>query len=215
MLTIAEIEPHIEAEFGARLEPLGFQRLGKRTWLRSEKKPIREIFGIGMLKGNRYCPSWGLSSGLVPAFPGRSFKRQSTDKNAIADLIIDPVDITGDVPKQVFGFIPGYDTEVPLAEIRICASHFVPQALADFDQVSSLSDFCRFFLERSRLEYKRFLFDNYVQHNLVFGFVLILTGKRDEGLERIRKFCRDMDADFDDKILQEAIRYAAELATGA
>ena len=30
MLTVADIEPHIESEFGSRLEPLGFQRRGRR-----------------------------------------------------------------------------------------------------------------------------------------------------------------------------------------
>ncbi len=39
------------------------------------------------------------------------------------DLVIDPIDITGDVPKQAYGFITGYDTEIPIEQIRTCAEH--------------------------------------------------------------------------------------------
>ena len=213
MLTIADIEPHIESEFGSRLEPFGFERLGKRKWIRSQKLPIRELFVIGALKGAKYCPSWGLSSGYVPSFRSSTFRRQSTDKNAIMDLVIDPIDITGHVPEQAFGFITGYDTEIPNARIRSCAEYFVPQALADFDRVRSVSDFCQFFLERRRLKYRRFTFDMYVQHRLVLGFVLLLTGRRDEGLQQIREFCRSSDSEFEDRILSECIRHAQSHTT--
>jgi hypothetical protein len=110
MLTVADIEPYIGSEFGSRLEPLGFQRLGKRKWVRSQKLPLRELFVIGALKGGQYSPSWGISSGLAPSFRG-GFRRQSTDKNAVMDLVIDPIDITGEVPRQAFRFITGCDTD--------------------------------------------------------------------------------------------------------
>jgi hypothetical protein len=213
MLTVADIEPHIESEFGSRLEPLGFQRLGERKWVRSQKLPIRELFVIGALKGAQYSPAWGFSSGFAPSFRGRSFRRQSTDKNAIMDLVIDPIDITGDVPRQAFGFVTGHDTEIPIEQIRACAEHFVPMALADFDRVRSVRDFCQFFLERSRLEYRRFTFHMYVQHQLVRGFVLLLSGQQDEGLAQIRDFCRSSDAEFDDRVLSECIHHAQSHTT--
>lgn len=53
----------------------------------------------------------------------------------------------------------------------------------------------------------------YVQHKLVQGFVLIITGRRDEGLEKIREFCRSMKAEFDDRVLSECIRYAESYET--
>jgi hypothetical protein len=208
MLTVAEIEPHIEREFGSRLEALGFQRLGERKWVRSQKLPVRELFVIGALKGAQYSPAWGFSSGFAPSFRGQSFRRQSTDKNAVMDLVIDPIDITGAVPSQAFGFVPGHDAEIPMKQIRTCAEHFVPLALADFDRVRSLRDFCQFFMERSRLEYRRFTFDIYVQHQLVRGFVLLLTGKPDEGLAQIREFCSSMNAEFEDRVLSQCIRHA-------
>ena len=64
MLTIADIERHIEGEFGSRLEPLGFQRLSGRKWVRSTKRPIRELFAIIALdtlfvaRAPTKTPSW-------------------------------------------------------------------------------------------------------------------------------------------------------------
>ena len=213
MLTVSDIEPHIESEFGSRLGPLGFQRLGPRKWVRSRNQPIRELFVIRALKGGMYSPSWGFSSGFAPSISGRTFRRQNTDKNAIMDLVIDPIDIAGEVPSQAFGFITGLDTQIPSAQIRVCAEHFVPLALADFDRIHSVREFCQFFVERSHLQYRRFGFNMYVQHQLVQGFVLLLTGQRDEGLERIREFCRSFDLEFEDRVLSECIRHA-ELQTG-
>jgi hypothetical protein len=215
VLTVSDIEPHIESEFGSRLEPLGFQRLGQRKWVRAQKQPISELFVIGTLKGARYSPAWGFSSGFMPTFRGQTFRRQTTDKNAVMDLVIDPIDSTGDVPPQAFSFIPGHDRLIPTRRIRTCAEHFIPLALADFDRVRSVHDFCRFFLERSQLQYRRFLFHNYVQHRLAFGFVLILTGRPNDGLERIRAFCRSREAEFDDRVLSECIRRAEAYQTTA
>jgi hypothetical protein len=208
MLTVTDIEPYIESEFGSRLVPLGFKRIGKRRWIRSQKQPIRELFTIGALKGGCYSPIWGLSTGIVPSLRGHKFQRQSTDKNAVMDLIIDPIDITANVPTQTFGFITGYDSEIPVKQIRVCAEHFVPIALAEFSRIHTLRDFCCFFLERSGLKYRRFAFDMYIQHQLVKGFVHILRGRKDDGVEMIQKFCNTMGANFSDLILSECIREA-------
>jgi hypothetical protein len=208
MLTVSDIEPFIEREFGSRLEPLGFRKLKQRKWVRSETPPIRELFVVGALKGGGYSPSWGFSSGLVPTLRGGAFKRQSSDNNAVMDLVIDPIDTAGSVPSQAFSFITGYDTEIPSQSIRACAEHFVPRALADFDRVRSVQEFCELFLERSRLQYRRFLFDMYTQHQLAHGFVLIITGSREEGRKRIQEFCSSRDIEFDDPVLSECIRVA-------
>jgi hypothetical protein len=88
VLTVADIDPHIQREFGSRLEPLGFQWLGQRKWVRSQKLPVREPFVISALKGGMYSPTWGFSSGFVPSLRSRRFRRQTTDKNAMMDLTI-------------------------------------------------------------------------------------------------------------------------------
>jgi len=121
------------------------------------------------------------------------------------DLVIDPIDITGKVPLESFGFITGYTTQIPVMEIRSCARRVVPLARADFDRVESVRSFCEFFLERSRLIYRRFQFHNYVQHQLAHGFVNLLLGQRDEGLERIRAFCQNFGAEFNDRVLSGCI----------
>lgn len=215
MFTVSDIEPHIETEFGSRLEPLGFQRLAQRRWVRSHKLPIRELFDISALKGGQYSPVWGFSSGLVPVVKGRRFRRQSTDKNAIMDLVIDPIDTTGNIPPQAFSFITGVDSEVPIRQIRSCAEHFVPLAVADFNRIHTITDFCQHFVERAGLQYRRFAFYMYVQHQLANCFVLILTGRRDEGQKRIQEFCRDMQTEFDDPILRNCIRFAETFQTTA
>lgn len=208
MLTVPDIEPHIQAEFDSRLGPLGFQRLGRRRWVRSRNLPIRELFAVGTLKGRQYSPVWGFSCGIVPSFNAQHFRHRSTDKNAIMDLVIDPVDITGSVPPEAFSFIAGHNNAIPEREIRACAEHFVPLALADFARVPTLYGFCQLFLERSRLQYRRFGFDSYVQHQLASGFVRLLMGDRDEGLQLIRAFCQREAANFDDSVLSECIRQA-------
>jgi hypothetical protein len=212
MLTVADIDPHIEREFGEPLERSGFRLLKKRQWVRSQKLPIREFFVLQALKGGGYSPAWGFSCGIVPSVKGQTFKRQSTDKNAVMDLIIDPIDTTG-VPANIFSFITGADWEIPQEGIRACAEHFVPVAVADFDRVSSIDDFCEFFLYRSRLEYRRFLFHMYIQHRLAHGFVLILMGRPEEGRHRIEGFCREMEMGFDDPVLSDCIHRAERFHT--
>lgn len=208
MPTASDIERHVIAGFGPRLEPLGFQPVGGRKWVRSQKLPMREIFVLGALKGGGYCPSWSFSCALIPVIRNKEFRRQSTDKNCGPDLVLDPIDIPGTVPPQAFSFITGVDTEVPAAQIRSCAEYFAPKAMADFDRVRSVSDFCQFFLDRSRLHYRRFPFEAYISHQLAHGFVLIWTGQPDKGVERIRQFCRDMEMNFEDKVLSECIERA-------
>jgi hypothetical protein len=212
VFTVAEVEPHIEREFGSRLEPAGFRPLGRRHWVRSHKQPLRELFVLKAVGGARYSPAWGISCGFAPAVQSRRFRHQSTEKSAVMDLVIDPIDITGNVPPQAVSRIKDGDARNPATRISDCAEYFVPLALADFDRVHSMHDFCRFFLERSRLQYRRFGFDMYLQHQLVHGFVLLLTGRRDEGLERIREFCRSQDVDFEDRVLSECIDRAVSYA---
>jgi hypothetical protein len=212
MLTVAEIEPYITQAFGDRLEPRGFRLVAKRRWIRSTKTPIRELFSIVALKGGTYSPCWGISCGCVPILKSGKFKRQNTERAAAADLLIDPIDVTGKVDRHTISFIPGADMRVPVEQITACARHFVPLALADFDRVQDLSAFCRFFEERRALEYRRFQCFMYVQHGLASGFVEILCGRFDQGRRRLAAFCAEHDVDYDDPVLTECIRSAENAA---
>lgn len=211
MLRMADIDPVIHREFSSRLEPHGFHLINRGKWIRSTKLPIREFFAIGALKGGQYSPSWGISSGLVPRIKGGKFYRQSSDKNSVEDLIIDPVDITGQVPPEAFRHIPNWDTVIPEKQIVLCADRFVPEALAHFDRVTSIRDFCEFFIERSRLEYRRFQFHNYDRHLFVHGFVQILNGRVDEGTRAVRQRCAELEIEFNDPVLTEALQLAEEI----
>jgi len=208
MLTVADIEPHINEAFDGQLVPHGFARVARRKWVRSTKTPIRELFVINSLKGGRFSPAWGFSTGLVPYRTTSGFKRQSTDKNSIMDLLVDPIDVTANVPKQTFSFITGFHSEIPLKPIQECAKHFGPLACADFDRVQDLHDFCQFFLRRERIRYKRLGFYTYVQHGLTSGFVMLFTGNVEGGLSQIRRFCDSWDLRFDDPVLTECIAHA-------
>ncbi len=215
MLTVAEIEPYITQAFAERLEPREFRLVDKRRWIRSTKMPIREIFSIVAVKGGTYSPRWGISCGYVPILKSGKFKRQDTERTAAADLMIDPIDITGQVDPHTFRFITGADTQVPVKQIAACANHFVPLALADFDRVHDLPAFCRFFQERSALEYRRFQFFMHVHHRLTGGFVEILLGRFDEGKRQLAAFCAEQSVDYDDRILTDCIREAENAARGA
>src|SRR5687767_5083810 len=120
-MSLSEIDPYIQREFGSRLEPLGFERVSARTWLCSRKAPIREIYTVSALKGTQYSPVWGFSCGIVPSIQSRKFRRQSTDKNAVMDLTIDPIDVTGEVPPEAFTFNNNDDSCLPIVAVRGCA----------------------------------------------------------------------------------------------
>ncbi|MCC7396438.1 MAG: hypothetical protein IT455_05165 [Planctomycetes bacterium] len=167
---------------------------------------------INALKGGAYCPAWGISSGFVPSCRGRRFARQSTDKTAVMDLVMDPVDLSGDVPRAAYRFITGYDTTVPVRAVDKCAAHFIPLALADLDPVRTQADFCRVFDERRRLRYKRFEFHNYTQHGLVGAMMLLRAGRKEQGLRALEELCRAFEVDPGDKVLAEYVQLATDYA---
>jgi hypothetical protein len=208
MITIADVKSHASLEFGQRLEAMSFDKVAELKWVRSSKLPIREIFMLRALKGGQYSPVWGISSGQIPSYYSRTLRRQTTAKNVVMDLVIDPIDTTGVVPPEAFSFISGYDSQLPASQIRLCANQFVPLAIADFDRVQSVPDFCEFFLERSKLKYRRFEFLMYQQHQLAMGFVALLTGNRESGLNSIEQFCAEVSLPFEDKLLSEYLQKA-------
>jgi hypothetical protein len=153
-----------------------------------------------------------VSSGVVPIIQGTRFKRQTTERNAVMDLTIDPVDRSGAVPRQSFMFLSGFTTAVPELEIRACAAHFVPVALEDFDRAQTLAGFSALFRERSLLRYARFGFYMYMRHKLARGFVHLLEGDDDEGMRLIRDFCQQQGLDQNDRVMLECVAAARAAA---
>jgi hypothetical protein len=208
MVSIADVDECMAREFGSRLEPHGFRLVGKRKWARSSGGPVRHLMTIGAVKGATYVPIWGISSGIVPTIRAKRFGHQTTDKNAVMDLIVDPIDLSGRVPNESFAFLPGATTSIPALEIRRCAEHFVPVALGHFARAQSLDQFCELFRVRSRLHYARFAFDMYTRHRIARGFVSLLEGNEAEGLALIRTFCEQEGLDQTDRVLQESVAAA-------
>ncbi len=215
MPTVADFDTALAAEFGPRLAEHGFLQTTRRTWVRETKLPIREILAIQALKGATYSPLWGVSIGLAPSFRGGKFRKQTSSKNAVMDLRIDPIDETGNVPREAIQFLTGYTDPVPIRAIRECADTFVPRALADFARVTDLPSFCAFFRARSRLVYRRFGFLNVIQHGLVMAFVAALEGDHAASSAALRDFCERFDADPDDPVLRAALARVGDSGPGA
>lgn len=201
MPTISCLEAPIATYFGAPLAAIGFKPIGSRKWVRATKLPLRELFELRAYKGATFAPAWGFSTGEIPSWQ-RQFRRQSTDKNAIMDLMVDSRLLTPPAPE--FGFLTGYNIAAPVAHIRACADFCVPRAIQDFNRVVSVADFCAFFKEhRPTLDRA-----NYFPHQLTFGFVQLWNSEIDAGLKTIRALCELLRTTDDDKILQECIRRA-------
>jgi len=212
MVSAADLDAYVDTAFGATLGQHGFAKVALRRWVRSRNAPVRALFAINSLKGGTYCPAWGISSGFSPSCRGRRFARQSTDKTAVMDLVMDPVDVLGDVPRAAYSFITGYDTAIPTRTVDKCAAHFIPLALADLDPVRTQADFCRVFDERSRLRYERFQFHNYTQHGLVRAMMLLRAGRKEEGHQGLEEFCRAFEFDPSDKVLADYVQLASDYA---
>lgn len=125
---------------------------------------------------------------------------------------MDPVDLSGDVPRAAYSFITGYDTAIPTRAVDKCAAYFIPLALADLDPVRTQADFCRVFDERSRLRYKRFEFSAHIQHGLVRAMMLLRSARKEDGHHALEEFCRTFEFDPSDKVLAEYVRLASDYA---
>ncbi len=210
MVTAADLHVALEREYGSRLEPAGFRFMGRDTWVRATKLPIRELVTIHALKGGGYAPGWGLSCGLAPVSKGKAFRHQSTDKNAAMDLNLSfGTDLLAG-PRVTF--IAGYTTVVPVDAIRRSAEFFLPRAMVDFDRVRTLPDFCTVY---HQCEAKFQDFRIWAQHDIVGSFISILQGRQAEGIERLHELCARRGLSFDDPVLAECIRRAeARAASG-
>jgi len=197
------LKQRITDEFSSQLGNKGFRLIAPCRWIRPHNDSIKQIFVLNAIKGGQYSPAWGFSTGIAPSFKGQVFRKQSSDKNSVMELIIDPIDVTGVVPEFAFSVLGD-----EVFDIHNRAAESVKLAASDFARVDSLGGFCSFFLERRQLQYRRFGFDMYTMQRLAHGFVLILTGKQEDGIKRIQNFCEAFEADFSNSVLQACIQKA-------
>ena len=199
--TISCWEALIATCFGAPLAAIGFEPIGGRKWVRATKLPLRELFELRAYKGATFAPAWGFSTGEI-AFWQRQFRRQSTGKSASMDLMVDSRRLTPPAPE--FGFLTGYTSAAPVAQIRACADFCVPRAIKDFSRVVSVPAFCAFFKAHQPTRDRA----DYFPHRLTLGFVQLWDGEIAVGLKTIGALGELLRTTDDDKILQEGIRRA-------
>ncbi len=89
LLSIPVIHENVAAVIDAQLEPQGFSSLKPLQWVRSNDKPIRQVFEYRQLKGGALAPAWGYSFDFVPHFSGREMKWHRTEKSVLLDAFVD------------------------------------------------------------------------------------------------------------------------------
>lgn len=89
ILSIAVIHDNVAAVIDTQLQPQGFVSLKPLQWVRSNDKPIRQVFEYRQLKGGALAPAWGYSFDFVPHFSGREMKWHRTEKSVLLDAFVD------------------------------------------------------------------------------------------------------------------------------
>jgi hypothetical protein len=89
LLSIAVIHEIVAPVVDSQLEPQGFVSLKPLQWVRSNDKPVRQVFEYRQLKGGALAPAWGYSFDFVPHFAGREMKWHRTEKSALFDAFVD------------------------------------------------------------------------------------------------------------------------------
>lgn len=199
------LDETITLAFGPRLEESDFDQITARKWVRGTKAPIREIFQVQAI-GARYSTIWGFGLDFVPLYRQESFRWKRTNKSCDFDLCIDPIDERGDVPEWC-SFVHLPSEVATLSDVMTIASIVIPRAHLDFDAVDSLSDLTKLFEQRSRLRYRRFSYDNYVQVYLAWGLLLCVQGASAAGEEHLRRFCSRFNVDRKDPSIEKAIQF--------
>ncbi|RWB66785.1 MAG: hypothetical protein EOQ50_31960 [Mesorhizobium sp.] len=186
---------------------LDFQRVGDLFWVSDPKDHMRYLLKFQAMKGMTFSACWGVSVDFVPTLGGGKLKLKRTPKSAAFDLCIDPIDLSGQIPDWCSFYSNDRDYHVKRA-----ASAAVRAARLDWSKITTLSDVADTFERRSRMVFKRFSLENYVQTDLAWGLVLIALGRTDEGNRHLDAFCRQFAIAPEAAILTKAKREAAAIA---
>ena len=89
LLSISVIHENVAPVVGAQLESQGFVSPKPLQWVRSNDKPIRQVFEYRQLKGGALAPALGYSFDFVPHFSGREMKWHRTEKSVLFDAFVD------------------------------------------------------------------------------------------------------------------------------
>lgn len=185
-----EIDTIIDDEFGPRLESLGFERIRRRTWVRSDKVPIREEIGVGALKGYSFGPGWSVSLDFVPHVTSTgTVKTHRTAKQHVADLGVDPLDLPSEFDLGTFT-VHGMASRRPVERaMRRSAIATIRSATSWFDRISDVRSLLPLYEEAIEQPVHRFGFDNHVQYRLSYAFVLAATSQGEAAREQLDQWC--------------------------
>jgi hypothetical protein len=165
-------------------------RSNDRRWVSEPNGGIRRIVDFEAIKGGRYSARWGFSIEFVPKLKGRRLAWKRTLATADFDLCLDPIDVAGDPPKWC-----SIDTNDSVRRVGDVASAVHKAASSDFAGVTSLAELVQLFERRSRMAFRRFSLENYVQTESAWGLALLALGQDEESSVRLSRFCQQHNVD--------------------
>ncbi|ESX78832.1 hypothetical protein NKJ73_00435 [Mesorhizobium sp. M0074] len=186
-----------------------FQRVGDLFWVGRPTDHIRYLLKFQMLKGMTFSACWGVSIDFVPLFRGGSLRWKRTAKSANFDLCIDPIDSSGRIPNWCSFY--SSDSSYQVERAALAALNAAQQ---DWSRITALKDVAASFERRSKMKFRRFSLENYVQTDLAWGLALVAVGDAGRGQHHIDAFCEQFAVAPETTILAKARREAGAIAAG-
>ncbi len=176
-LPIDRIDEWFHIAYEHELKGHGFERVGKRRWIRSTKTPVREGIQVSAIKGYSFTPTWFVSLDLVPHVTSTGqIKWHKTAQSARPDLLIDPFDEPDAYDLDTL-VVSGMQTATETKNaIKGSTVKAVPRALEWFARIGDFPSLTSLYEEARSRPVVRFGFDNYTQARLSFAFVLRAAG---------------------------------------
>jgi hypothetical protein len=200
MLTINDVDSALKDKIQSIFGEDNFFEIKNRKWLKKCSTNIYYIFEIKPLKGNTYSPAWGISIGDFLIYKNKKLYNQSTEKQKDMNLIIDPIDESGEVPDYNYCFFPTLNNKIPYKDINNCVLRSFELSKKDFEKVKNFDEFKVLVNYRKGLTYNRFGFFNYINHILTDGLLAYIENN-DES--KINDFCKNYEIDYEDKKIQK------------
>lgn len=189
--------------------PPSFQRIGDLQWVSVPTDHIRYLLRFEPMKGMSFSACWGISIDFVPIFRSGNLHWKRTAKSANFDLCIDPIDTSG----HIEGWCSFYWNDHP-RYVERAAVQGLKAARRDWSAIRTLKDVPGAFEKRSKITFRRFSLENYVQTDLAWGLALVAVGETDPGQRRLDRFCETFSIARDDPILTSAKHAATTIASG-
>jgi len=182
MLTESDFNTLAHREFDGLLAGQNFRRVRDRTWLRSERAPIREMIELRAYKGAAYRPSWGFCLEFAPHISGQSVRWHRTDKSCLCDLIIDPCEPKRLARDEVSLFSTASDA---IAALRVLVENTWDLSSATFRQVQTAEDLASLYEEMKCKKTNVWPWTMYTQFQISHAFVLAHLGRRADAVNQL------------------------------